>query len=88
MPEQWVVQVAAFDTDAKAEKLSSELRAIGYRSFVYKYKKNENVWFRVYVGPALQRERAAALKAELDQHLSVNAMIRKYTVQDNTGVLN
>ncbi len=61
----WAVQVGAFSTAAKADKLAAELRSAGYRAYVSPISKSGKTLQRVRVGPEADRSRAEGLAAKL-----------------------
>ena len=71
----WAVQLGAFSTREKAERLVAELRKRGYAAFFLEYRANGKVLHRVRVGPEQDRERAVAIADRLrkDGYLPVVA---------------
>jgi len=61
----WAVQLGAFSTRAKADRLVALLRSRGYSAFVLEYRADGRLLHRVRVGPEQDRERAAAIAARL-----------------------
>lgn len=61
----WAVQLGAFSTRDKAERLVADLRKRGYAAFLLEYRANGQVLHRVRVGPEQERERAAAIADRL-----------------------
>jgi DedD protein len=61
----WAVQLGAFSTRGKADRLVTELRSRGYAAFVLEYRADGKLLHRVRVGPEQNRERAAAIAARL-----------------------
>jgi DedD protein len=61
----WAVQVGAFSTAAKADKVAAELRSAGYRAYVSPVSKSGKTLQRVRVGPEADRARAEGLAAKL-----------------------
>lgn len=61
----WAVQVAALSNREAAEAMAADLRGRGYAAFVFEYRAEGRVFFRVRVGPEAQRERAEALAGRL-----------------------
>ncbi len=54
----WTVQVGSFNTSAKALKLRSTLRKKGFKAYVEKIRKQKKTYYRVRVGPVLNRKDA------------------------------
>jgi len=54
----WTVQVGSFNTSDKALKLRSTLRKKGFKAYVEKIRKQKKTYYRVRVGPVLNRKDA------------------------------
>jgi DedD protein len=54
----WAVQLGSFSSQATADRLSAEMRAQGYDSFVMPVKSNGSTLYRVRIGPMPSRELA------------------------------
>jgi len=61
----WAVQVGAFSTAEKADKLASELKSAGFRAYVSPVSKSGKTLQRVRVGPEADRSRAEGIAAKL-----------------------
>lgn len=61
----WAVQVGAFSTVEKANKLASELKSAGFRAYVSPVSKSGKTLQRVRVGPEADRSRAEGIAAKL-----------------------
>jgi len=61
----WAIQLGAFSTREKAERLVADLRKRGYAAFVLEYRASGKVLHRVRVGPEQDRERANAIALRL-----------------------
>lgn len=64
-PAGWSVQVGAFSTADKANKLAAELRSAGYRAYLSPVSKSGKTLQRVRVGPEADRSRAEGIAARL-----------------------
>ena len=75
----WVLQVASFSEQARAEDLRDRLVKAGHKAFIRPLvnSKGQQV-VRVFVGPNADRDTLVTLKAELDKSLKVNALIREF----------
>jgi DedD protein len=78
IPEAWVVQVVSLSNKAAAIKLRDELQADGYKAFVREVTTASGTFNRLFIGPKLDKAEAMAIKAELDQRLSVSAQVRRF----------
>jgi DedD protein len=75
----WVVQVGAFSDVDKAEAQRNRLREekVG-PVFVEKYESDRGDFYRVRVGPVLQREEAEALRQRVDESLGVQGRVMQH----------
>ena len=78
VPKAWVVQVASFNTQARAKVLRDELLAKNYPAFTRTLQTTKGRVTRVYVGPKILREKALAVKSELDETLKINSLLVKF----------
>jgi DedD protein len=69
----WVVQLGSFKKKINAERLTNNLRAKGYRAFVFETKRNQQT--RVYVGPEFKRVAAASLKSKLQNEFKIQGVV-------------
>lgn len=61
----WTVQVGSFNTSQKALKLRSTLRSKGFKAYVDKIRRQKKTYYRVRVGPVLNRKDADKLLKKL-----------------------
>ena len=61
----WTVQVGSFNTSQKALKLRSTLRTKEFKAYVDKTRKQKKTYYRVRVGPVLNRKDADKLLKKL-----------------------
>jgi len=78
VPKAWVVQVASFNTEARAKVLRDDLLAKGFPAFTRTLQISKGRVTRVYVGPKILREKALAVKRELDKTLKIKSMLVKF----------
>lgn len=64
-PGGWTVQLGSFASRVNAERLVHELKAKGYASFWTESASGGRKFYRVRVGPAMDRASAEALAAKL-----------------------
>jgi DedD protein len=74
----WVVQVASLGSSSAAQKLQNELRGQGYPAFVEQALVNGKTYYRVRVGPEVDRGRADALAARLQDATSNKPLVQRY----------
>lgn len=78
LPVAWVIQVASFAKKENAEKLKSELRAKSYSAYTKSIDTPQGPAVRVFVGPKLEKKKAAAVKQRLDREFKLNTMIVRF----------
>lgn len=61
----WAVQVGSFSRAEGATELASRLRDAGYRAFTQPFDQGDQRLHRVFLGPELQRDRAAELRERI-----------------------
>jgi DedD protein len=74
----WVIQVASVATAQGAAELEGKLRKGGFSAFVEKAVVNGKVYYRVRVGPELDRARAERNAAQLRERFKLNTLITSY----------
>lgn len=75
LPLAWVVQVAAYREPQRAERLRMQLMDEGYKAYTREVSTDKGPVVRVFVGPKVSREEAAAAKQELDQLLNTQSLV-------------
>lgn len=78
IPIAWVLQVITVSSRDKAEALTAELIAEGYKAYHRSMRRDGTVLYRVYIGPVFERDKLAAVKREIDEKLKVSAIIARY----------
>lgn len=75
----WVLQVASFSEEARANDLRERLEKAGHTSFTRPLvnSKGQQV-VRVFVGPKADKQAMLKVKQELDASLKVNALLREF----------
>ena len=75
---KWAVQVASFERHENAVARRDALLADGYEAFLSEAKRDGRVTTRVAIGPLVEREDAARLKAELDGRYAEEAVVVRF----------
>ena len=78
IPVAWVIQVASVGTREKADQLTTDLIAMGYKAYHRVGRKDGKSYHRVFVGPVFEREKLGAAKREIDERFNVSAIIARY----------
>ncbi|GAB0149073.1 SPOR domain-containing protein [Marichromatium sp. PS1] len=74
----WVVQVASLGTAAGAAELEARLRAAGYSAFVEQAEVNGKRYYRVRVGPEIDRVDAERAATMLRDRQGLETLIQRY----------
>ena len=77
-PQSWVLQVAAVETQSRANTLVQQLQAKGYEAFARELKRGDRPLWRVQIGPKLERDKLNKIKPIVDKAFGVNATILRY----------
>jgi DedD protein len=72
---RWVVQVGSFSSAANAENVVASLRLQGKSAYQETVSSGGADIFRVRVGPFLSREDALTAEKEINESLSVSAVV-------------
>ncbi|WP_058554206.1 SPOR domain-containing protein [Thiohalocapsa sp. ML1] len=74
----WVVQVASLGSPDAAKGLQNRLRAKGFTAFVEQATVNGKQYYRVRVGPEVERARADNLAARLQGETGNKPLVQRY----------
>lgn len=74
----WVVQLGSFSSQENADSLNRRLQTAGFRAFVEPLKKDNDVSYRVRVGPELKRSDAEAIQEKLKKTMQLEGFIVQY----------
>ncbi|HED16955.1 MAG TPA: hypothetical protein ENI64_09125 [Gammaproteobacteria bacterium] len=74
----WAVQVGSFNTSDKALKLRSTLRSKGFKAYVEKIRKQKKIYYRVRIGPVLNRNDADNSLKKLKKAGQKNAYVVRH----------
>ncbi len=79
IPNAWVVQVASLQTKERATSLTNKLQGGNYKAYTRSIKTDKGSFFRVFVGPYIDKSRALSAKAKLDKAYSVNSRVLTFS---------
>jgi DedD protein len=79
LPRSWVIQAASFKSEEHAKALSDKLRAKKYKAYVRGVKTSNGKFFRVLVGPYIDKQRAATAKVSIDKAYRVKGQILQFS---------
>jgi DedD protein len=71
----WAVQVGSFGTQGNALGLRDRLRRKGYAAYTETIQSDGKTFYRVRVGPTIQREEAEQLQAKLARKESLKGLV-------------
>ncbi len=74
----WVVQVSSLGSSEAADKLAGKLKQSGFSSFVEKAEIGGKFYYRVRVGPDVDRANAERTAAMLRQQQKLDTLIQRY----------
>ncbi|GJM04213.1 MAG: hypothetical protein DHS20C09_02040 [marine bacterium B5-7] len=74
----WVVQLGSFSSKVNADKLNLTLRKSGFPAFVEPLEQNNEVAYRVRVGPELLRADADTLLKKIKENTKLDGIVLNY----------
>ncbi len=74
----WVVQVSSLGSSEAARSLQDELRAKGYSAFVEQAEVRGRQYYRVRVGPEIERARADRIAQQLAGETGTQPLVQRY----------
>ncbi|MGL6159356.1 SPOR domain-containing protein [Microbulbifer sp.] len=78
LPVAWVVQVASYSDEARAERLRTRLMDEGYKAYTRGVTTDKGRFVRVFVGPKVSEADARGAKRELDQLLDAQTLVLRF----------
>jgi DedD protein len=73
-----VIQVASLGSPEAARGLQDELRGKGYPAFVEQARVNGKLYYRVRVGPEIDRARADGIARRLANETGAEPLVQRY----------
>ena len=83
--QAWVVQVASYSDQPRADKLVATLQAKAFDAFSYSIVTNSKTYVRVSVGPVATKQDAEVLKAQLLEKAKLAGFVNPYTPDDEAS---
>ncbi|WP_444898709.1 SPOR domain-containing protein [Microbulbifer sp. VAAC004] len=77
-PMAWVVQVASYKDDSRAQQLRMRLMDEGYRAYTRAVETDKGRFVRVFVGPKVNKADAQTIKRELDALLQAQTLVLRF----------
>ena len=78
LPVAWVVQIASFEEQDKANAMVQTLQQQSYKAFMQEANTQAGTTYRVMVGPNLRKQDSQQAKAAIDNALGTNAIIVRF----------
>ncbi|MGH1486078.1 MAG: SPOR domain-containing protein [Cellvibrionaceae bacterium] len=78
VPVGWVVQVASLKSKDSAKKLTAKLIKSGFKAYEQSVKTDQGEFFRVFVGPFIDKSLASGAKQKVDKQHKVKSRILRF----------
>ena len=75
IPLAWIVQVASFSDTEKAQALTEQLLADGYKAYRRRAVVKGDVDYRIYVGPKVSKDSMLAEKRAIEEKYKLKALL-------------
>ena len=74
LPVSWSLQVGSFSKQENANKLRDELRKSGYKA----YSRNNNEYYRVFVGPVIDKEVIVNMQQQIEKQFNIKGFVVEF----------
>jgi len=81
LPNAWVVQVGSFSSQVRASELVAKLQKQNYKSCQRAVTTTKGRYYRVFLGPFIDKSRTLSKKKEVDQAYKVKSQVLKFTAE-------
>ncbi len=78
IPVAWILQIGSFKEKDKADTLTQQLLADGYKAYSRLGTSAEGSVYRVYVGPNILKEKLLADMQAIEQHHQIKPLLRRF----------
>ena len=78
LAQPWVLQVASFTRDERAQVLKKRLIDLDYKSFTRVFDTSKGKRIRVFIGPNIDKAALADAKADVDGRFKIESILVKY----------
>jgi DedD protein len=75
LPDAWVVQVGSFQTQSRADQLKEALLKQDYKAYTRGVKTSKGDFYRVFVGPYIDKSRALSAKKSVDKQYKLTSQV-------------
>lgn len=83
LPVGWSLRMGSFKEEANARRLRQSLRDKNYRSYILAGNPADDEYFRVYVGPMVNKEKLERTKTEIEAAFDLSGQIVRYKLEDD-----
>ncbi len=81
LPNAWVIQVGSFSSLPRANELVEKLQKQNYKSYQRSVKTSKGQYYRVFVGPFIDKSRASLKKKQIDKAYQVKSQLLKFSAE-------
>lgn len=81
VPNTWVVQVGSFQSQKRADELKEKLFSHDYKAYTRSVNTSKGKFFRVFVGPYIDKGRASVAKTAVDKKYKVNSQVLRFAAE-------
>jgi DedD protein len=75
LPDAWVIQGGSFKSQARADELKDKLLKQGHKAYGRSVSTTKGQFFRVFVGPYIDKSRALLTKKTVDKAYKVTSQV-------------
>jgi DedD protein len=83
LPVGWSLRMGSFKQEENARRLRQSLRDKNYRSYILAGDPSEDQFYRVYVGPMVNKDKLQQAKAEIEAAFDLTGQIVRYKIEDD-----
>lgn len=83
LPVGWSLRMGAFKQEENARRLRQSLRDKNYRSYILAGNPADDEFYRVYVGPMVNKDKLEQTKIEIEQAFDLSGQIVRYRIEDD-----
>ena len=79
LPKAWVVQLGSFQSQKRAQELRDKLLAEDYKAYSRPVNTSKGKFYRVFVGPYIEKSSAESAKKRVDKAYKVSSRILTFS---------
>lgn len=81
VPNAWVIQVGSFQSEKRALELKDKLLTDDHRAYSRPVTTSKGQFFRVFIGPYIDKRQAVEAKAKVDKQYKLRSQIVRFTAE-------